>query len=283
MLNSWIIFVILYLIIATIFDQTYKVATKNMIKPGALTVLLEFLASILVLVLVPFFEIKFPTDIKVYLFLGLSIIFYAISDRLNTNVRKGVEASTFSIMKQLSTVFMTFSGFLFFKEPFVITKFIGAILIIFSNIIIFYKKGEGKFNKYVGLGIISNICYTIALFLDVNYSECFNLPFYVMLTLGVPAILIIILERIKLSDLKNEFTKENRLPILITSVSWSFCIVAQLRAYQLGSVSVVAPLCSLLVIINVIVGYIALKEKDNLIKKIIAALLIILGIILIKI
>ena len=120
-------------------------------------------------------------------------------------------------------------------------------------------------------------------FLDVNYSECFNLPFYVMLTLGVPAILITILERIKLSDLKNEFTKENRLPILITSVSWSFCIVAQLRAYQLGSVSIVAPLCSLLVIINVIVGYIALKEKDNLIKKIIAALLIILGIILIKI
>ena len=41
MLNSWIIFVILYLIIATIFDQTYKVATKNMIKPGALTVLLK--------------------------------------------------------------------------------------------------------------------------------------------------------------------------------------------------------------------------------------------------
>ena len=90
-MNSWITFVILYLIIATVFDQTYKVATKKMIKPGALTVLLELLASILVLVLVPFFEIKFPTDIKVYLFLGLSIIFYAISDRLNTNVRKGVE------------------------------------------------------------------------------------------------------------------------------------------------------------------------------------------------
>lgn len=282
-MNSWITFVILYLILATIFDQTYKIATKKMIKSGALTVLLELLASVLVLVLFPFFEIKFPTDIKVYFFLGLSIIFYAITDRLNTTVRKGVEASTFSIMKQLSTVFMTFSGFLFFKEPFVISKFIGAILIIFSNIIIFYKKGEGKLNKYVGLGIISNICYTIALFLDVNYSENFNLPFYVMLTLGIPAILILIIERIKISDLKAEFSKENRLPILITAITWSFCIVAQLRAYQLGNVSVVAPLCSLVVIINVIVGYFCLKEKDNLLRKIIAAILIILGIILIKI
>lgn len=283
MLNSWITFVILYLILATIFDQSYKVATKKMKKSGALTVLLELLASVLVLILFPFFEIKFPTDIKVYLFLGLSIVFYAVSDRLNTDVRKGVEASTFSIMKQLSTVFMTFSGFLFFKEQFIVSKFIGAILIILSNIMIFYKKGEGKFNKYVGLGIISNICYTIALFLDVNYSECFNLPFYVMLTLGVPAILIVIIERIKLSDLKNEFSKENRLPILVTSITWSFCIVAQLRAYQLGNVSVVAPLCALLVILNVIFGYIFLKERDNLLKKIFAAGLIILGILLIKV
>ncbi len=282
-MNSWITFVILYLILATIFDQTYKIATKKMIKPGALTVLLELLASGLVLVLFPFFEIKFPTNISVYIFLGLSIIFYAVSDRLNTDVRKGIEASTFSIMKQLSTVFMTFSGFLFFKEEFIVNKFVGAILIILSNVIIFYKKGEGKLNKYVGLGIISNICYTIALFLDVSYSECFNLPFYVMLTLGVPAILIIIFEKIKVSDLKNEFTKENRLPILVTAVTWSFCIVAQLRAYQLGNVSVVAPLCSLIVIINVIVGYIFLKERDNLLKKIIAAALIILGILLIKV
>lgn len=282
-MNSWVTFVILYLILATIFDQTYKIATKKMIKSGALTVLLELLASVLVLILFPFFEIKFPTDIKVYLFLGLSIIFYAVSDRLNTDVRKGVEASTFSIMKQLSTVFMTFSGFLFFKEQFIISKFIGAVLIILSNIIIFYRKGDGKFNKYVGLGIISNICYTIALFLDVNYSECFNLPFYVMLTLGVPAILIVIIERIKFSDLKNEFQKENRLPILITAIAWSSCIVAQLRAYQLGNVSIVAPLCSLVVIINVIVGYIFLKERNDLFKKILAAGLIILGILLIKV
>ena len=133
-MNSWIAFVILYLVLATIFDQTYKIATKKMIKSGALTVLLEILASVLVLILFPFFEIKFPTNISVYFFLGLSIIFYAISDRLNTDVRKGIEASTFSIMKQLSTVFMTFSGFLFFKEEFIVNKFIGAILIILKKV-----------------------------------------------------------------------------------------------------------------------------------------------------
>lgn len=279
---SWIVYVILYLIISVVFNQFYKITTKTLTKPGALTVLLESLSAITILILCPFFETKFPTDIKVYIFLGLSIVFYAISDRLNTTVRSGIEASTYSIIKQLSTVFMIFAGLIFFKEPFILTKFIGAILIILSNILIFYKKHEGKPNRYIILGIIANIFFTIALFFDVNISDNFNLPFYVAVILGMPAILICIFEKIRFLDIKNEFKNGNKKSILITAITWSLSITMQLRAYQLGDVSVVAPLCSLTVILNVLVGYFLLKEKDNIPKKIITAILIMIGIILIK-
>ena len=280
---SWLVYVILYLVFFVVFNQYYKVATKSLTKPGSLTILLEIIASLTILLLIPFFEIKFPQDPKIYLFLGLSIIFYTISDRLNTTVRSGIEASTFSVINQLSTVFMIVAGILFFKEPFVLNKIIGAALIVFSNILIFFKKGKGKLNKYVVLGILSNICYSIALFLDVNNSDKFNLPIYIALTLGMPIILIFIFERIKFSDIKEEYQKGNKKAIWITAITWSFAILAQLRAYQLGEVSIVAPLCALSVILNVIVGYFFLKEKDNMLKKIIAAILIILGIILIKV
>ena len=280
---NWIVFVILYLILVVIYNQFYKISTKKLTKPGALTVLLQIIGALAVLLVSPLFEIKFPTDIKVYIFLGLALIFYSISDRLNTTVRAGIEASTFSMIKQLSTVFMIFAGLIFLKEPFVINKFIGAILIIASNILIFYKKGEGKPNKYIILGIIANICYTIALFLDVNISNNFNLPFYITISLGIPAILIAIIEKIKITDIKNEFINGNRKAICITGITWSLSILVQLRAYQLGEVSVVAALCALSVILNVIFGYFFQNEKENLTKKIIAALLIILGIILIKV
>lgn len=280
---NWIVFVILYLILVVIYNQFYKISTKKLTKPGALTVLLQIIGALAVLLVSPLFEIKFPTDIKVYVFLGLALIFYSISDRLNTTVRTGLEASTFSMIKQLSTVFMIFAGLIFLKEPFVINKFIGAILIIASNILIFYKKGEGKSNKYIILGIIANICYTIALFLDVNISNNFNLPFYITISLGIPAILIAIIEKIKITDIKNEFINGNRKAICVTGITWSLSILVQLRAYQLGEVSVVAALCALSVILNVIFGYFFQNEKENLTKKIIAALLIILGIILIKV
>ena len=280
---GWLIFVILYLFFYVIFNQTYKMATKSLTKPGALTILLQLISSLSILLLIPFFEMKMPNDPKIYLFLGLSIIFYTISDRVNTTVRSGIEASTFSVITQLSTVFMIVAGVLFFKEPFVLNKFIGAILIVFSNVLIFFKKGNGKPNKYVLLGIFANVCFSIALFLDVNNSDKFNLPIYVALTLGIPTILIAIFEKIKFSDIKEEYNKGNKKAIWITAITWSLSIVAQLRAYQLGEVSIVAPLCALSVILNVIVGYFFLKEKDDMFKKIIAALLIILGIILIKV
>ena len=282
-LNNWILYVILYVVLATAFTQFYKMATKTMKKTGALTVLLQSTAGLTALLLCPFFEFKFSTDIRVYIMLGIAIIFYTISDRVNTTVRSGIEASTFSMLKQLSTTFMIFAGLIFFKEQFVLIKFIGAMMIIFSNVLIFYEKGKFKFNKYILLGILANISYTIALFLDVNISDNFNLPIYVASTLMIPALLIMIFEKIKPSEIKNEFINGNRKAILITALCWGTMIVSQLRAYQLQNVTIVAPLCALTVILNVMVGYLFLKEKDNLLKKIIAAILIIISVILIKI
>lgn len=120
------------------------------------------------------------------------------------------------MLKQLSTTFMIFAGLIFLKEKFVITKFIGAMLIILSNVLIFYKKGKIQFNRYVLLGIVANISFTIALFLDVNISENFNLPFYIALTIIIPAMLIAIFERVKPKDIKNEFIYGNKKAIITT-------------------------------------------------------------------
>lgn len=282
-LNNWLLYVLLYLILATTFTQFFKVTTKTLKKAGALTILLQMMAGITSLILCPFFEFKLPTDVNIYIMLGMSIIFYAITDRVNTTVRSGIEASTFSMLKQLSTTFMIFAGLVLFKEEFVLTKFIGAMLIIFSNILIFYKKGKFEFNRYILLGVLANVTFTIALFLDVNISDNFNLPFYVALTLIIPALLIMIFERIKPCEIKDELVNGNKKAIFVTAISWGIMIVAQLRAYQLGNVTVIAPLCALTVILNVIVGYLFLNEKDNLLRKIISAILIIISIILIKI
>ena len=100
-MNNWLVYVILYLVLATTFTQFYKISTKTLKKAGALTVLLQITAGLTSLLLCPFFSFQFPTDIKVYIMLGFSIVFYAISNKMNTTVRKGIEVLIFSMLKQL--------------------------------------------------------------------------------------------------------------------------------------------------------------------------------------
>ena len=281
-LNLCVTNIIAFLVLSVCFDQTYKVATKTSKKDGALTVLLEFMAAIIAFICIPFFELKFPTDIKTYLLFIGTIVFFAITDRLNTTVRRGIEASTFNMLRQIATVFIMIAGVLIFKESLIITKVIGAILIIFSNILIFYKKEKIKVDKYLGLGILANITFTVAMLMEIEASLYFNPAFFIGMTLLGPAILITLFERIKISDIKEEFKIGNKKAIFVTAITWGLSILAQVRAYNLGDVTLVAPLCALTVILNVIAGYMFLNEKDNISKKIIAGILITISVFLIK-
>ena len=98
----------------------------------------------------------------------------------------------------------------------------------------------------------------------------------------MPCIFITIFEKVKWENIKKEFKNGNKKAIFTTSLCWGSMIVVQLRAYQLGEATSVAPLCALTVIGNVIVGYLFLKERDNLWKKLFAAILILISVFLIK-
>lgn len=276
------IYIIIYLIVSVIFNQSYKEVIKKNIDDGVLTILIQSVSIITCIFFLPIFEFRFPTDFKVYILLFLSIIFYTINDRLGTTARKGLESSIYVILKQMSTVFMVFMGVVFFKESFILKKIIGALIIVLSNIIVFYKKETFKFNKYLLCGIIANACLSLALFLDVNTSNKFNLSFYVLLTFLIPLILIFLFERVKIKYIVKEYKSCNKFSLIVTGFTWSLMMITKLKSYELGRVSVVAPLTSLTVILNIIVSYFFLKEKSNMLKKIIAGILIIIGVILIK-
>ena len=279
--TSWQFAVLINLITAMIFNQTYKMATKSMLSAGALTVMLEGISGLFCFLLIPLFGLKMPTDPMVYICLLLACVFYALNDRLTTDVRKGLDVSLVNIIKQFSSVLMIAAGVIIFKEELVFTKLTGALLIIASNILVFYNRSS-KLNKYVWIGLFATFFATIALMIDVNYSQQFNLPLYVGITLFVPSLIIAIFERIPLRKVKLEFDACNKSILILTTVSWAVMTLSRLLAYQVGEIIVVTPLCSLVVILNVFLGYFFFGERDNLIRKLIASVLIIFSVFLIQ-
>lgn len=283
MINTWWFNLGLYLFLYVVFTQSYKLATKNSKNDGALTVLLQFLGGFIVILFAPLFQFQFPSSYKVWAFLGIACIFYAIADRVNTTARRGLEVSTYSILGQLSTVFLILWGILFFKEGIVLKKIIGALLILTGNIIVLYQKGKFELNKYVIFSLIGNLSLSIGISVDVGISDQFNMPIYVALTLIVPSLLVLLVDKINILDVVNEFKNGNKKAILLVGGSWGIMLVLMLRAYQFGSVTTIAPIASITTILNVFVAYFLLKEKSSILKKVIAASIVVLGIVLIKI
>ena len=283
MLNNWVTWVVIYLVFATIFSQSFKKANRNMSDAGSLTILLELFTAFFSLFFIPFFKLTISHNPHTYLILIVVIIIYAFTDRLNIEARYGLSTSTFSMLKQLSSVFLVILGFVILKEKVVITKVVGASLILIANVgLAVDKDGKFKINKYFLMSLVSNILFAFGMFINVNISGEFNLGIYTIITVLFPSILITLFGKHSIKELKEEFNLYDKKRFLLSAFSWCVMLISSVRAYQLGSVSVVAPLLTLTAIINTIYEFIFNKDKSEFIKKLIIGIIIIIGVLLIK-
>ena len=283
---NYILWIIIYLIFAVFFAQGFKSVNRKMKNASALTILL-LLSRVTINLkstkLSPFFVFKLPSDGTVYLIVGIVTIIYAVTDRLNIEARYGLDPSTFSMLKQLSTVFLVIFGFIFLKEDFVIKRIFGIILIIASNFLLsLNKSGKFEFNKYFIMSVISNFLFAVAMFINVNIAKNFNIGIYTVFTVLIPAFIIKVFSKLSIKDLKNEFNLYNKKKFLLVSFSWCIMLISSVKAYEYGDVSVVAPLLTLTIIFNTIYEYFIDKDKKTFYYKLFISLLTILGVILIK-
>lgn len=283
MLNNWVTWVIIYLISAVVFSQSFKKANRNMTNAGTLTILLELFTAFFSLFFIPFFKLSISHNPHTYLILIVVIIIYAFTDRLNIEARYGLSTSTFSMLKQLSSVFLVILSFVILKEKVVITKVVGASLILIANVgLAVDKDGKFKINKYFLMSLASNILFAFGMLINVNISGEFNLGIYTIITVLFPSILITLFGKHSIKELKDEFNLYDKKRFLLSAFSWCVMLISSVRAYQLGSVSVVAPLLTLTAIINTIYEFIFNKDKSEFIKKLIIGIIIIIGVLLIK-
>jgi drug/metabolite transporter (DMT)-like permease len=275
--NSWQANLIGYLISMVIFSHHYKRAVKNSSNETASTIFLQLVGAVVMVLFIPFAPIKFPLTLAPYLLLIAASVFYAINNKLQTVARKNLEISTFSVISQLSFVFLTIFSLVFLGEKFSVNKLLAIVLILGGNGLLIISAGKLLINKHMVTAVLSALTGSLGVFISVGVSRQFNLPLYIALTFILPAIILkfsksITLKEIKLSgsvNLKN---------YLLAGGFWGAAILFSLRAMQLGEVSTVAPLQALTVLLNVILGYLLMNERGLIIRKVTAAMMIILSV-----
>ncbi len=277
-INTWQFNLVAYLFFIVLFFQSYKLAVRNAKKDGAATVLLQLIAGTSVLMLAPFFAFEFPSDPNYWLLLLIACVFYALSDRLQTTARKHLPVSTYSIMNQFTTIFLIAIGLLVFREPLVSTKIAGAGLILVANLLLVYKRGGVKVDKNIWIAVLATMVFSIAISVDIGISKQFNLPFYIMLTLVVPAVMLFFGERISKNEIMTEFNSPSKKWYFLTGITWGLAILFSLRAFSFGEVTTIVPLQATAVLLNVLTAYIFLHEREDRLKKVIAACLVMVGV-----
>ena len=118
--------------------------------------------------------------------------------------------------------------------------------------------------------------------INVNISNYFNLAFYTILTVFTPSMLIFIFGKHSLKELKCEFNYYDKKYFLLASFCWCLMLIASVRSYQLGNVTLIAPLLTLTSILNTMYEYFVCNNKSKFLQKVIASILIILGVVIIK-
>ncbi len=275
--NSWIFYIFAFLYLITGFNIFFRLSAKNSNDAGALIIVLQIMAAISALIYVPFFQWRWPADNKIVLMLSLACFFYAINDRLQASARQHLSVATYSIISQIYTVFLILSGVLFFNETTSITKLFGALLIILGNVFLLYEKGKLTLNKYINYAILAALVLAGAMTIDVGISQQFNLAIYIALTLTIPAIILKIFERKTIKEIQQEFNSNNKKFMILTSLCWSSAIMCVLKSFQLGQVSIVAPLQATSVLLSVLASHFILKETQ-ISKKLLAAIIVFVGI-----
>lgn len=282
MLEKWQFWTALYLASAVLFSHCFKKANRKMKNATYLTLLLEGFTALFALAFIPFFTIRYSIKPITYLILGIVCVIYAVTDRLNIEARYGLEPSSFSMLKQLSTVFIIIFGIIFMKHELVIHRLIGAGIIIIANLLLAFNKGKFRFNKYFIMCVISNLLFAVAMLINMNISSEFNVAIYTFFTVGIPFCVIFLFNKAKIKELKKEFNRYDKKLFLFSALMWCLMLISSVKAYELGNVVIVASFLALTSILNSIVELVFNRDRKTFLKKLIVGILIVIGVILVK-
>lgn len=201
--------------------------------------------------------------------------------------QKQLDAGTTQIAFSTILIWGTILSVLLLKSQFTLKQFLGIALMLIAIITIQYKKSKMTLNNDIVLIIGSAFLFAFFQVASASISKLVSTATYLLLNFLGQAILILpFYFQIIWQDVKNliKSNKTNTVKSLLFTAGTSLLYnIFSYLAYQIApNRGIVVVLLTSQVVLSVIFGIIFLKEKDNLVKKLLAGLLAFLAGVLIK-
>lgn len=277
---EWLILSIGAIAFFSCLNLLMRVLAVKSENPRAFSFMFNVFAGLFALIIILLQPVKISFDfplVAIALVLAATFL-YGIFERLQFYARKHIDASTFVILFRITPVVTFITSIIFLGEEVTIPKLLGLIAIIAGSILVVYKKFSVKLDKALLLTLICAVALGLGWTIDKRATEFFDPQLYTSLIWTLPLIFIFA-PYISLKDLKNEFKISSWKIVLLAFLNVAGYYL-QLKALSLADASTVIPLISATTIFTVIGGVVFLKERDHLLTKTAATILVIIGMLL---
>lgn len=214
-------------------------------------------------------------------FFLLLTIFATIAPILVFKALKTIEASENSILLSSQRLWLVLGAFIFLHETFSLPRVIGTLIIILG---IFIAQQQKRFviNQGVIFALLAALFYAVGEIISFYILSNFDTASFTVYVSLLPVITILIIKPNTLQKLAFYFQPKYALNILAVSLNDTLATLFLFFAYQAGrNAAQIAPIMATQTIITVLLAILILKERHNLLNKIIGAITAVAGLILI--
>lgn len=281
---TWQLFILLSVFLSAISTLLQKVLLRDdKSDPVAFSILFQLLTGLLVAICgfglgdmsLKNFTLVLPNLILMVLLYGFGnvFLFWAL---------KKIDASKFTIIFSGRAIFTIIASTLIIQETLSQRQIIGVVLIITSIIIVSYLKTKFRFDKAELAATVAALFFGFATTNDRIALSSMSLYPYVSLAFVAPALFILMLNPSNIYKIKSLAQSRIFTKIFFLCIVYALSAITFFIALQKGTnSSQVATVNLTSVIITVLMAILILKEKENMKRKLFAAVLSFFGLLLI--
>jgi len=278
---SWLAYTIISTLSFSFYGLLGRILVVESDEPRAFSAVYNFLAGFFVLgfLLVDKFQWK-PIPLSILVLTVAMIFTYGIFNRTEYIAKKYMEASLFTIVAKLATIFAFLFSIIFLREAVTPNKVVAAFLILGANFILFFRNGI-RITKGLKYALIMSFFLGLGWTIDKVATPYWSLPIYAFMGYVLANVFVIFFPTVPMFTVVKEFKRTNWKVALLSAMSASGYYFL-IKAFTLGEASRVVLINSTSSLITIMLAIVILKERKSIPLKILAGVFALIGIFLLK-
>jgi len=248
--------------------------------PILFSIAFQFILTFIVLIFALYSGFSFPPPLSLVPRFIFGATLYAFGTLCAFYASKQIGAGEFTILSSSGSLITILLGVFLLGNSFGLNKALGGTLIL-ASVIVLYAKEKMKISRGMWLALGVAVFYGVAVVNDVVILRTYNVMSFVPLMCFLPGFIILLMFPKRILKVKKLLKPKPLQHIVLYSLFYAVGTIFFYSALSGGAtISQLSPISRASIIVTVILSAIFLGEKKELVRKIVSAILVSIGVIL---